>query len=176
MKSTTLAAIIAALGLAALVAVFFVARAHMAENLPSPPPPDYVCPGTGAGLYFNGIDAGDPAVLCADVLNVAKAGDAVCPAARTDRLAMNLEDLSLRLEPDPFPCLNSPRGCHGQQDGELLLIGSRAAIPDELGHLVWEACFGRSGEKLTTLPDGGPWTVYDSDFEAWCKPLRAEMK
>ena len=115
------------------------------------PPPDQVC-SHGEAVYYHAPSA--PACPVADRVRAAAPCQTPPPTPTIDVIGHT------------FPC--GGRLVHGCQDYTDLRVESVDLIPDEYGHLIWETCYGRSGEH--TEADGK--VAYDDDFSAWLAGVR----
>ena len=121
--------------------------------------PDLVAP-SGAGIYWHGLPA-DPAAVQM-VERVHYAALAVCPAERLGALASIWTEVIINWQAtDPFWCGRWVHGCAPLRS--TVDVASSPLLVDELGHLIWQSCFDRSGES--TGADGR--VTYDADFAAW---------
>lgn len=128
--------------------------------------PDLTTP-SGPGIYWHGV--APVAGVAARVELIHAAAVAVCPPARLSALDAAWHDAVIEWEPtDPFDCYGREvHGCNPLRS--TVWVASSVVLADELGHVVWQACDGRSGE--VTQPDGS--IVYDADFRAWVQALEA---
>lgn len=127
-------------------------------------PPDVITP-TGPVVYWNGQPPVPDAADAIDALQ--PLAQQACPAPRQRELSERWSQLQVVWQPDPFDCrggARGPRPVHGcQRKADEVDVSSVFVLPDEVGHVVWEVCFDRTGESQGS--DGR--TVYDPDFAAW---------
>jgi len=171
-------AIIALMGVvaAALMGVVYLIGSHHLHVNPQPvhtPPPDMQCLG-GQKIYLNGHKVNWD--FCNDLDIILDTGMASCPASKQAALKDNWTHIVIQVEDDNFPCPDSNFGCHGLEVGNVLEVASPQVIVDEAGHIVWETCFGGTGEKLGKTADGGPIPIPSPDFSKWCSLLYPAMK
>lgn len=137
--------------------------------LPPTPPPDTIQEGTKIWWQGHKPIAG---IGAAAAVVYAK-GLAICPPKFTTAFKnawapeVYFEDAGFDCG-DPFPV----DGCQPYPLSTRILIAwkpslSRLAIPDELGHAVWEDCFGTTGEVLRGTTD-----TYDASFAAFVTDCR----
>lgn len=133
----------------ALVAILALAACN-----PHRWPPDELC-AHNERVYHHGDSTG---AVCPVVDRAAACAQRACSAQDWSHLKDQLSNVDIDVRVPPLYCVGLVAGC---QDGTDIQITSADVAYDELGHLTWEVCRGRTGESLRTT-DQVP--VYDEDF------------
>lgn len=121
--------------------------------------PDLTAP-SGPALYMSNV--------VARVERIHAAAVAICPPAKLSALESAWKQAVIVWQAsDPFWCGRWVHGCNPLRS--TVWVASPVVLSDELGHVCWQAIYGRSGE--VTQPDGS--IVYDADFKAWVLSLEA---
>lgn len=142
------------------------------------PPPDLVV--DGMTVYYQGQPRLDHQLEVALPL-IQQAGLLVARQEGLEAAFRAKWGLEVRLQPEPFKCGGiTVDGCQPDPTGgRLILVGWKPEVADtalanEAGHLVWEICYGRTGE--TYSHDGGFQVHFDPDYDTWVRGVNASIR
>lgn len=89
----------------------------------------------------------------------------ICPLSNQKVFKDNWAKTTIQSVNDPYAiqqdCLRPAHGCFWKSTNAVF-IKDPVVLPDELGHSVWDYCFGRPGEVTANGK-----TTYDPDFQQW---------
>lgn len=126
-------------------------------------PPDELC-AHGERVYHHADQAG-PLCHAADRLDAC--AQKACPPAKWPGLSHDLNNVNIDAVPPPLYC-SADGDVPGCQDGLDIKVTEAAVVYDELGHLAWEHCFGRTGERSVNGR-----RIYDEDFVGFVAGCRS---
>jgi hypothetical protein len=131
----------------------------------------------GPAVYLHGIDAGRFLPIQLEIVH--QRALAICPEKNRASLESLWGQILIDWEPTQRfadgktgfvgDCLREVNGC--QPLPYWIEVDEVIALPDELGHIVFEACFGDTGEQ--TLSDAG--ILYSNSFAVWTDETRAAL-
>ena len=139
--------------------------------------PDLQMP-RGPAVYMHGLS--QPTHLATQLEIIHQRALAICPEAHRASLQSRWAEMLIEWESVQkfsdgntgccvVDCGREVNGC--QPSDYFIEVDEVEALPDELGHVVFEECFGTTGEQ--ELPDAG--SLYDSDFATWTGETRAAI-